>query len=134
MNEKLDPTKSLLITQLNSKMLNILCEALLKNNGDFVAHQTEISQTEFHINTFLDGFDSRLIVVYCSKKDSFDRISFTLKFITYNSKHVATLNMIFNKNNIYDEGSFLCDNENLITYKLLNFIQENTVNIVTNIF
>ena len=134
MNNKLDAKTSLLITQLNNKMLDILCLALLKNNGDFITNQTEVKQKELHLETQLDGFDSNLIVLSCSKKDTYNRIVFTLSLLTYNSKHIATLEMIFNKNNLYEEGSFSSNNEELITQSLLDFLSKNKFKIIANIF
>ena len=134
MNEQLDVKTSLLITQLNNKMLDILCLKLLKNNGDFITNQTEINQKELQLQTHLDGFDSNLIIVSHSKKDVFDRIVFTLSLLTYNSKHIATLEMIFNKNNLYEEGSFSSNNEELITQNLLDFLSKNRFKIIANIF
>lgn len=49
MTEKLDVETSLLITQLNNKMLDILCLTLLKHNGDFITNQTEINKKELHL-------------------------------------------------------------------------------------
>ena len=134
MTEKLDVKTSLLITQLNNKMLNILCLTLLKHNGDFITNQTEINKKELHLQTQLDGFDSNLIVVSYSEKDKFDSIVFTLSLLTYNSKHIATLEMIFNKNNLYEEGSFSSNNEELITQNLLDFLSKNKFKIIANIF
>ena len=134
MNEQLDVKTSLLITQLNNKMLDILCLTLLKQNGDFITNKTEINQKELHLQTLLDGFDSNLIVVSHSKKDKFNRIVFTLSLLTYNSKHIATLEMIFNKNNLYEEGSFSSNNEELITQNLLDFLSKNKFEIIANIF
>lgn len=134
MTEKLDVKTSLLITQLNNKMLNILCLTLLKHNGDFITNQTEINKKELHLQTQLDGFDSNLIVVSYSEKDKFDRIVFTLSLLKYNSKHIATLEMIFNKNNLYEEGSFSSNNEELITQNLLDFLSKNKFKIIANIF
>ena len=134
MNEKLDVKTSLLITQLNNKMLDILCLTLLKNNGSFITNQTEINKKELHLQTQLDGFDSNLIVVSYSEKDKFNRIVFTLSLLTYNSKHIATLEMIFNKNNLYEEGSFSSNNEELITQNLLDFLSKNKFEIIENIF
>lgn len=134
MNEQLDVKTSLLITQLNNKMLDILCLTLLKQNGDFITNKTEINQKELHLQTHLDGFDSNLIVLSCSKKDTYNRIVFTLSFLTYNSKHIATLEMVFNKNNLYEEGSFSSDNETVITQKFLDFLSKNKSKIIENIF
>ena len=134
MTEKLDVKTSLLITQLNNKMLDILCLTLLKHNGDFITNQTEINQKELYLQSQLDGFDSNLIVASYSQKDTFNRIIFTLSFLTYNSKHIATLEMIFNQNNLYEEGSFLSNNEELITQKFLDFLSKNKFKIIENIF
>ena len=134
MNNKLDAKTSLLITQLNNKMLDILCLSLLKNNGAFITNQTEVKQKELHLETQLDGFDSNLIVLSCSKKDTYNRIVFTLSFLTYNSKHITTLEMVFNKNNLYEEGSFSSDNETVITQKFLDFLSKNKSKIIENIF
>jgi hypothetical protein len=42
--------------------------------------------------------------------------------------------MIFNKNNLYEEGSFLSNNEELITQKFLDFLSKNKFKIIENIF
>ena len=134
MTDQLDSKTSLLITQLNNKMLDILCLALLKNNGSFITNQTEVHKKELKLETLLDGFDPNLIIVSYSQKDTFNRIIFTLSFLTYNSKHIATLEMIFNQNNLYEEGSFLSNNEELITQKFLDFLSKNKFKIIENIF
>ena len=134
MTDQLDSKTSLLITQLNNKMLDLLCLALLKNNGSFITNQTEVHKKELKLETLLDGFDSNLIIVSYSQKDTFNRIIFTLSFLTYNSKHIATLEMIFNQNNLYEEGSFSSNNKELITQKFLDFLSKNKFKIIENIF
>lgn len=134
MSTKINPKQSLISTQLNNIMLNILCQTLLKQDGFLVENQKEIQTKDFNLNTELDGFDSKLIVNYFSEKDSFNRICFNMKLLTYNSKNVAHLEMIFNQNNEYEEGSFLIFKDELVTESLLQFLKNNYNIIVENIF
>lgn len=134
MSTKINPKQSLISTQLNNIMLNILCQTLLKQDGFLVENQKEIQTKDFNLNTELDGFDSKLIINYFSEKDSFNRICFNMKLLTYNSKNVAHLEMIFNQNNEYEEGSFLIFKDELVTESLLQFLKNNYNTIVENIF
>ena len=134
MSIKINPKQSLISTQLNNIMLNILCQTLLKQDGFLVETQKEIQTKDFNLNTELDGFDSKLIVNYFSEKDSFNRICFNMRLLTYNSKNVAHLEMIFNQNNEYEEGSFLIFKDELVTESLLQFLKNNYNTIVENIF
>ena len=134
MSTKINPKQSLISTQLNNIMLNILCQTLLKQDGFLVETQKEIQTKDFNLNTELDGFDSKLIVNYFSEKDSFNRICFNMRLLTYNSKNVAHLEMIFNQNNEYEEGSFLIFKDELVTESLLQFLKNNYNTIVENIF
>lgn len=130
---KIDPKQSLLSTQLNILVLDLLCQSLWKNEGSFIENQTEIKPKDFIIKTDLDGFDDFLIVHYFSTVDWSNRIRFNLKLLTYNSKEVAHLEMIFNSDNVYEE-SFYVSTDELVTEQLLRFLKKNQEKITNNTF
>lgn len=134
MSNKLDPKQSLIITQLNNKLLTIMCDSLMKNNGEFIQNQTEMDQPDILIKTNLPGFDTQLIVACMSRLDSFNRIKFVIELLTHQSQKIATLEMIFNSDNAYEEGTFLIKNEHLITEELLQLLDQHQQLIIANSF
>ena len=134
MSNKLDPKQSLIITQLNNKLLTIMCDSLMKNDGEFIQNQVELDQPDLLIETNLQGFDTQLVVTCMSRLDSFNRIKFVIELLTYQSQKIATLEMIFNSDNVYEEGTFMTKNEHLITEKLLQFLDQHQQFIITNSF
>lgn len=120
--------------ELNIKMINILIDSLSKNEASILRHQVEVTQPELHYDIDLDGFDTKLIVIGFSELDRFHRLVVTLSLLTYDSKHIATTEMIFLKDGTYVEGTFKTDNEYLITQPLLHFVEELRPNIALNLF
>lgn len=131
---KIDPKQSLISTQLNNIMANLLCRALLKKDGNLIENQVEIQSTDFIIETELDGYDNRLIVNYFSEKDSHNRIGFNIKILTFNSREITHIEMIFDSNNSHNEGSFKISIDELVTKSLLEFLENNQDKIIKNIF
>lgn len=126
--------QSLIHAQLNSKMVDLLCRALMKNNNDLIKNKTEKARHEIYLRTNLDSFCDYIIIEGFSKMDSSNRINFTLNLLTYNSKLIAKTEMIFNTNNMYEEGSFFTENEHLISEDLVKILDSNIKFISKNIF
>lgn len=117
---------SLFENRLQSILTNIVCIAL-ENKPHLIQNQVETSLDDFDIN-------NQIICESESKRDYFERIGFELKLKSTDGNYIAKLDICFNKEGIYNEGSFDMVNQEYANSNLINILQLHKLDIAKNLF
>lgn len=127
------PKISLLQVKLNQKMNEFLCDRLLKDDAKLLNNKNQIQKNEIKIPSNIKGFDSKIIITSKAEIDNLKRFKITMSILTYNSKLITKTEMIFNEKNEYEEGTFVSENTELVTEKLIDELIIHKQQIIENL-
>lgn len=118
--------QSLFENRLQSILTDIVCIAL-ENKPHLIQNQVE---------TLLDHFDmnNQIICESESKIDYFGRTLFNLNLKSIDNKYIAKLEIYFDKNGVYNEGSFNLIDPEYSNSNLINILQLHKLDIAKNLF
>lgn len=117
---------SLFEIRLQSILTDIVCIAL-ENKPHLITNQVETTLDDFEMN-------NQIICESESKKDYFERIEFELKLKSTDGNYIAKLDICFNKNGLYNEGSFDMVDPEYSNSNLINILQLHKLDIAKNLF
>ena len=117
---------SLFENRMQSIMTDIVCLAL-ENRPHLIKNQVETSLDDFKIN-------DQIICKSESKIDYFGRTVFHLNLNSKDSKYIAKLELYFDGNGVYKEGSFEMLDQEYSDSNLINILQLHKLDIAKNIF
>ena len=117
---------SLFENRMQSILTDIICIAL-ENRPHLIKNQVETLLDDFKIN-------DQIICNSESKIDYFGRTVFHLNLKSKNSKYIAKLELYFDGNGVYREGSFEMLDQEYSDKNLINILQLHKLDITKNIF
>ena len=118
--------QSLFENRLQSILTDIVCIAL-ENKPHLIQNQVETSLDDFDMN-------NKIICESESKIDYFGRTLFNLNLKSINNKYITKLELYFNKNGVYNEGSFDMIDPEYVNSNLINILHIHKLDIAKNLF
>ena len=118
--------QSLFENRLQSILTDIVCIAL-ENKPHLIQNQVKTSLDDFDMN-------NQIICESESKIDYFGRTLFNLNLKSFNNKDIAKLEIYFDKNGVYNEGSFDMIDPEYANSNLINILQLHKLDIAKNLF
>ena len=117
---------SLFENRLQSILTDIVCIAL-ENKPHLIQNQVETSLDDFDMN-------NQIICESESKIDYFGRTLFNLNLKSIDNKYITKLELYFDKNGLYNEGSFDMVDPEYSNSNLINILQLHKLDIAKNLF
>lgn len=118
--------QSLFENRLQSILTDIVCIAL-ENRPHLIQNQVETSLDDFEMN-------NQIICESESKIDYFRRTLFNLNLKSIDNKYITKLELYFDKNGVYNEGSFDMIDPEYINSNLINILHLHKLDISKNLF
>ena len=118
--------QSLFENRLQSILTDIVCIAL-ENKPHLIQNQVETSLDDFDMN-------NQIICESESKIDYFGRTLFNLNLKSIDNKYITKLELYFDKNGLYNEGSFDMVDPEYSNSNLINILQLHKLDIAKNLF